>query len=262
MEPFVGDLNMGEHYTEREIIIRLTKVEKICADRQSTIDRLCSKVMNLENELRLLKSSRADALANLGLKIAAIEQQIAHLNLSEPPVATSTKEILILGDSIIKHLDAAKISDKKTDLKCIPGAQCDDLLRALATQLKSTNYKHIICHVGTNYIPQHDPRYVSNKLKDFLASVRMMAPSSQITWSPILPKTNDSLKRGINEINKSIFDTTHLIKKLNSPFNHTLFFKDRKGQVNSRLFCKDGVHLSHEGVAALENSFKWHIQNK
>ena len=56
---------MGEHYTEREIIIRLTKVEKICADRQSTIDRLCSKVMNLENELRLLKSSRADALANL-----------------------------------------------------------------------------------------------------------------------------------------------------------------------------------------------------
>ena len=146
---------MGERYTEREILIRLKKVEQICADRQSTIDQVCSKVMNLENELIQLKSFHGDALSNLGLKITAIEQQIAHLNLSEPPAATSTKDILILGDSIIKHLDAAKISDKETDLKCIPGAQCNDLLHALATQLKSTNYRHIICHVGTNYIPQH-----------------------------------------------------------------------------------------------------------
>lgn len=262
---------MGEAYNEREILLRLNKLEKRLSDKDSVIDRLNSKIKNLETELKQFKSDRVVVIDSLKQKIDSIETQLHELLLpasppasaSDPPPAAvkEKKDILIIGDSIVKHLDASNITTKLTDVKCFPGARCDRILSELSALLKHYEYDHIICHVGTNYIPQHDPQYVSNRIIDFLTSVRLIAPQSKVTWSPILPKWNDSMKKGINTINNNIFNRHHMIKRMSVPMNHVSFLKNSVGQVNTKLFCHDGCHLSYEGVTALENSMKWHLSN-
>ena len=262
---------MGD-YNEREILLRLNKLEKRLSDKDSIIDRLNSKIKNLENELKQFKSDRVVAIESLKQKINSIEAQLHELDLpasppasaSDPPPTAAVKErkdVLIIGDSIIKHLDASSITTKQTDVKCFPGARCDRILSELSALLKNYEYDHIICHVGTNYIPQHDPQYVSNRILDFLSSVRAIAPLSKVTWSPILPKWNDSMKKGINTINNNIFHRYHMIKRISEPMDHVSFFKNNVGQVNTKLFCHDGCHLSYEGVNALENSMKRYLSN-
>ena len=221
-------------------------------------------MLDHENEIKQLKRFKQNSIGELQVKIDKLQQLINDIDITKYSKTTQPKEkkdILIIGDSIVKHLDPKKISDRQTDIHCLPGARCDEISAELSELLKKKHYSHIFLHTGTNYIPQHDPRYISNKILDFLSHVRKLAPTSNVSWSSILPKYDDSFRKGINIINQSIFNKHTMIKRMGLPVNHAQFFKNKLGGIDCELFCHDAVHLSYKGVAALEKSFKYHIDN-
>ena len=267
---------MGEHYKEREFEIRLTKLEKLLESKCKEVEELKNYVTICENQILRGKSERQQAIEELRIKIDNISHRLDQMDIDKDPeisfdlrptssvshptpiVEKTHKEILLIGDSIIKHVDTQSICDKPVDLVCLPGARCFEVFTKISDILKTTEYKHIIVHVGTNFIPQLDVAFISNTILDFLAKLRMLAPNSKITWSPILPKYNNNFNRGINTINKRIFERANMIKKMGDPVDHGNFFKIN-GQVDPSLFCHDGVHLSHKGVSALQKSLKHHL---
>ena len=113
----------GEHYKEREVLIRIAKLEKTLNDKSSIIDRLSTKVNELENEIARVRTLRTTAINELSAKITAIQQQLQEIN-SVPtiPPEKSQKDILLIGDSMIKHVDPANFTDCKAEVACIPGA--------------------------------------------------------------------------------------------------------------------------------------------
>ena len=72
---------MGEHYRERKIVIRLDKLEKLVAAKSAQIDKLNSKVANLEAELESQKSARNETIKKLSVKIANIQIELSKIEL-------------------------------------------------------------------------------------------------------------------------------------------------------------------------------------
>jgi hypothetical protein len=266
---------MGEHYKEREFEIRLTKLEKLLDSKSREVEELKNYVTLCENQILRAKSERQQAIEELKIKIDSISQRLDQIEIDKDPeisfdlrlpsvetrpptVEKVHKDILLIGDSIIKHVNTQKVSNKPVDLVCLPGARCFEVYSKLLDILKTTDYDQIIVHVGTNSIPQLDARFVSNSILDFLSKLRMLAPNSKISWSSILPKFDSSFNQGINFINRNIFSRFNMIKKMGAPVNHGNFFK-KNGCVDPSLFCNDAVHLSYKGVTALEKSLKHHL---
>ena len=77
-------------FNEREILLRLNKLEKRLSDKDCVIDRLNSKVKNLETELKQLKSDRVAAIDSLKQKISSIETQLHELVIPTTPPASAS----------------------------------------------------------------------------------------------------------------------------------------------------------------------------
>ena len=254
-----------ETMSMEEICNRLWALENKIVEKEAEIDKLKQKVAALEN------SDRQQSLSELKNQIENIERKINEIELNndpeisfdlrEPPTK-GKKNILLIGDSIVNHIDIKKITDDESsiDLHCIPGARCDQIYDRLSELTKITDYAKIVCHVGTNYVPQHGPEFVSNKILDFLHKIQMQAPNSKICWSPILPKIDDSFNPGINTINYNIFTRNRHGIRMYTCLNHWDYFKVN-GSVDPSFFCWDSVHLSFKGVEALEKSLKCHLIN-
>ena len=135
----------GEHYKEREVLIRIAKLEKTLNEKSSIIDRLSSKVNELENEIARVRTLRTTAINELSAKITAIEQQLREINsVPTNPPDKSQKDILLIGDSMIKHVDPANFTEREAEVACIPGARCDEVMRELKNKLEKMSIS-ILC---------------------------------------------------------------------------------------------------------------------
>ena len=62
--------------------------------------------------------------------------------------------MLIIGDSIIKHIDVNRIYPGHTNMKvCLPGARADKVYEKIVELNHKYCYDTVIVHVGSNYIP-------------------------------------------------------------------------------------------------------------
>ena len=257
---------MGEHYAEREIIIRIKKIE----------DDLCRKEKRIQ-DLEICVNERIESEVILREELKQKDDQIKQL-LAErktdgnfldgrgpfnalpsdwsEAVDKPHHDLLLIGDSIVKHCNTEKILPGKSSVvACHPGAGTEKIASDIMEVLKKSTFDRIIVHAGINAIPQHSPAYVSDKIIELMEMVKQLAPKSKIAFSGLLPKVGSWFLPGINQINDSVFNTG-LNKHTNFQFiQHRDFIIDRRGAVDSSLFCGDGIHLSVKGVAALERSY-------
>ena len=165
-------------------------------------------------------------------------------------------DLLLIGDSIVKHCSPDKILPGKNSMvSCHPGARTEKIASELKEVLKKSTFDRIIIHAGINSIPQHSPAYVSDKIIELMEIAKQLAPKSKIAFSGLLPKVGPWYLRGINEINNNVFNVG---RNKHTQFNfiqHRDFIVDQRGSVDSSLFCGDGIHLSVNGVQALERSY-------
>ena len=69
------------------------------------------------------------------------------------------KPIVILGDSMLKHLNPRRIQqgiDQKFSVKTFPGAGVDEMTNYVKPTLQKKS-KHVILHIGTNDLQTKSP---------------------------------------------------------------------------------------------------------
>ena len=117
-------------------------------------------------------------------------------------------QLLVIGSSIVRDVQASRIEQNSPALTmCIPGARIEDLPRTIFDIKESSFISSMIIHAGGNNINDHtirDPQFLSHAIIATLENIRRRMPRTQIYYSAILPRTNDTLLPAIFFINNKI----------------------------------------------------------
>lgn len=175
--------------------------------------------------------------------------------IESPPASKVEHDLLILGDSLVRNLNPASINPGgDTTIECVPGARPDGLVEKFEEMIKSNSYKRVIVHGGTNLVPKFSPASVAERIIESLEKIRALSPESKVAFSSLLPKEGDHLLRGINEVNYRV-EKAGLCGHHRTRFGfapHAKYFVNSSGRVDSRLFQRDGIHLTEMGTRAFE----------
>jgi hypothetical protein len=241
-------------------------VESLKLDLLAELKRRDVRITDLESEVIFLR----DSLARTNVKSSSLEKDVADMAVAidslkaAPPSSASANDLpyidlVIAGDSIVKHLDIDSLPGSNK-LICLPGARAHKVHVAVKKLVRTANVKKLVLHFGTNNIPYQTPMQICQELSDSLKQIQLELPESEISLSAILPKIGVQYNRGINFINNYMFE---LCNELGMGFiQHTTFCE---GQLNKKLYApnewRDGraIHPSHEGALLMMTNIKLHI---
>ena len=170
---------------------------------------------------------------------------------------------MIFGDSMLKYIDAEKLSpNTQSENRCDPGSRIDSLIeRLISARGEKENCKvtDVIIHSGTNNIPGISSGKLINKIGEALHVAQQTYTNAIIHFSPIIPKKDEANLKICDEINGTI-EKLCGFKGNNYNFLHTRGLFVRSGKVNwDRLSRHDKLHLSRSGVVAMGKHIKYAI---
>ena len=184
---------------------------------------------------------------------------------SKPRSEKVDKDLVFIGDSIIKHVKLNLVNpDKTNELCCIPGADISRIEQEIIKADEKYNMKKLALHVGSNEIPINDPEKVAHKLVNLIKATKKQMPDTELYFSAILPKISSSYNPGINYINQFLYNSS---KTDNFTFvQHPQF--SRNGIINFDNYARvevqsnRAIHLSKGGVARLACNIRYAIKDK
>ena len=171
-----------------------------------------------------------------------------------------TRELVIIGSSIVKFVDAKKIERRKaeeTETICIPGGKTSHVLQKVKTLKDTHDIKKMIIHVGGNHIPHESPDTVIANLQNMLTKIKTIMPNTKIYYSFVLPRINDNYIPGINEINLGIIRFCE--ENGISVIHHSDF--GNNGSINCHLFRKDIIHPNSKGISTFARDLIYTYRN-
>ena len=161
--------------------------------------------------------------------------------------ANLAADILVIGDSMIKHLHPGRLSrTRKVICRTMRGAKIEDL----AQRAKETASKHsvseVIVHVGTNNTSD-DPETIAAKITSLCDTLQ----PTPVTISSIIHRKYQSLSE-----RKKVDDSNELLKSITTR-KHWGFIDNRN--INTDHLMTDGVHVNSVGVRLLAKNIITHI---
>lgn len=179
-----------------------------------------------------------------------------------PSTLQRQRKLLLIGDSIIKYIDANRLMHTRKNYKfCLPGATIETIENILINTYKHLNHDivtDVLVHVGTNNIPQDHFNIVINSVARLLHTVQKLFPQSDIYFSGIIPKYSNAYIGVTDKINYAVRNWCRA--------NGYHFIDTRGLFVNSkhrirfdRLSKNDRLHLNRAGVQALAKYFTFYL---
>ena len=215
------------------------------------------RIETLENTIRELK----DDLNSVGV-ISCNDDLIVDDEKwdvdSDSDAVKDDLDFVSVGDSIIQHLDPKTIVPGKSVDICLRGKSTTEVNARLKEEFKSKNIKCIAIHSGSNSVPEKSPDEVASELITGAKTIKNTYPETKVIISAVLPKINPSYNRGINAINKKLYQKQ---KKYDYQFVQHLQFS-QNGRFNLKMFSwhevRKGrpIHLSREGLTCLSRNIK------
>ena len=159
-------------------------------------------------------------------------------------------ELLIIGSSMVKFIDAKKIEKRSPDNSqtvCIPGGTIPVIMKKLREMKRTHNIKKMIIHVGANHIPRDEPHEILEKLRNMYEEVKSLFPSTYIYHSAMIPRLHNGIVQPMNYINRetSAFCKSLGIKTIEHPqFGYR--------EINFDLLRPDdGIHPNFKGTSTI-----------
>ena len=166
----------------------------------------------------------------------------------------SNIDLLVAGDSCVKHLDLELMNPGKTNrLICVPGGKAVDIRNRVKEICATNNVSHCVVHVGTNHTSSDEPIATAEKLVALLREIKTNMPQTSVYFSSILPKYDNEWLSSLNLINRRVYESS---KKVNFSFIGHYDFATH-GFINHRLLSRDGIHPSYSGVAQMARDIKF-----
>ena len=160
--------------------------------------------------------------------------------------STLKKEIIIVGDSMIKLMNGREVSrDDSVKIRCHPGATTDDIIDYVRPSA-SKKPDMIIIHAGTNDI-QNKVNTLQN-VKKVITAIKEIDVNNeiQIAFSSAIHCDHQDFKEEIKEINKKVENLCKAkgIKFINNNNNN-----------DGSCLNRSKLHLNKSGTALLVKNF-------
>jgi lysophospholipase L1-like esterase len=167
-------------------------------------------------------------------------------NLTTKP--NNESPILIIGDSIIKHIDPRKISKRRVIKRTFPGKTANDIKAEIKSIKVDSPPSHIIVHAGTNDIPVDLDNNCIKSIKNIwslASSIKERFPGSKIGISSIAVRDDADLTDQISTVNKQLQE---LCVKNGFDFINN-------SSVDNTCLNGSQLHLNAKGFAFLATNF-------
>ena len=146
---------------------------------------------------------------------------------------------LIIGDSILQHLDESRLSKRNAPVKvrCFPGSNIEDMYSYICPLLRK-NPAHIVLHVATNDAPYKSPDEILTDILKLKLFILDKLPNCDVIISqPITRYDNQRAKVTIRNLNAKLN-----LLKINMVDNSNIDFEQ---------LGKRGLHLCNWGTSRL-----------
>ena len=176
-------------------------------------------------------------------------------NLSTTPATVDkvTRTVLILGDSIPKHLDGRRMSRRyKVINRCIPGSNIELWMKLAPIFVQEECPTAVILHIGTNNIQSTLTSECLDLFTTLVAVIKSICPSTRILVSSLTTQSKPGHNAWIYEYNARLRDQCKLFKWT---------YIDNYNIQTSNLSKYDGLHLNKVGISRLAQNFISAIQH-
>ena len=162
----------------------------------------------------------------------------------------SQPRIVILGDSMLKHLDTKRMQNGlkkgKVTIKTFPGAGIEQM-KHYAVPTLITKPKTLIFHVGTNDLHNKTPEDLINAMNDLGETIHRQNNDLELIWSEIITRTDDpNLAEKVNVVNAEL-------AKLCADKGWGLI---KHNNIKGSLLNSSGLHLNKHGTTTLAKNIK------
>ena len=155
------------------------------------------------------------------------------------------QSIVIIGDSIVKHIIPTKLSKKKVHKFTYPGKTASEINNKLNTIESNLTPSHVVVHAGTNNIPSQSVDECINDIEELIVGVKEKFPNSKIGISGITTRQDIDSTSKVNEVNEKI-------KAIS--LKHSVKFIDNSSLDETSLNSSK-LHLNSKGTAILATHF-------
>lgn len=159
--------------------------------------------------------------------------------------STEPTQILIIGDSIIKHIDPKKLSQKPINKITHPGKTSDEIAKAVSELKMTKEPSHVIIHAGTNDLPMASAQECTAKIKNLVAAVKSKFSNSKLGVSSLTHREDINVSSKIADVNNEL-------KAVSSNMDFT--FIDNS-VIDSSSLNGSKLHLNSKGSALLASQF-------
>lgn len=159
----------------------------------------------------------------------------------------STREnvILLIGDSIIKHIEPKKISRRKTIKHIYPGKTAEEIRSEMEAIEVEATPSHIIVHAGTNDLPLLAPHLCAKNIENLALSLNRKFTDSKIGISSITARNDLDLNQCVTMVNEEV-------QRMCS--RNGFDFIDN-GNIDASCLNGSLLHLNAKGSAFLATNF-------
>ena len=165
--------------------------------------------------------------------------------------------VVIIGDSIIKHLDTRRLkkSVKNRSVKVYAesyrGANTEAVKHHIMPCL-ARKPNEVILHVGTNDLRDKNSTKIVANINDICNIVKSESPETKITISELVTRTDKTeYKQKVKEVNVRLVD-------LCNQNNWDLIYHNN---IEVRHLNPYGIHLTKQGTAVLAKNFVSYLNN-
>ena len=182
-----------------------------------------------------------------------LHQSGAHANTSRVSANNSksgevgkTRPIVLIGDSMIKHIDPKKLSQRHVHKFSYPGKTTAEIAEAVDNiAVASADPSHVIIHTGTNNLPSESADSCVADIKNLVLKVKSKFPNSSIGLSGIVYREDINVDAKRIEVNERV--------KLTAVDNNFTYIDN--SVIDASALNGSRLHLNAKGSSLLAVQF-------
>ena len=124
--------------------------------------------------------------------------------INEESLPSEQQPIVIIGDSIIRHINPQKVSSKTVQKYIFPGKTADEISNQIDSMKTRIHPSHVIIHAGTNDIPVQNSNECTTNIEKLAGKAKSKFPNAKIGLSGITLRQDVDVNDKINQTNENI----------------------------------------------------------
>jgi hypothetical protein len=114
------------------------------------------------------------------------------------------KDVLIIGDSMIKHIDPKKLSKKVVQKRSFPGKKIEEIHNEIDNIYMDAETSHVIIHAGTNNLPSESVDSCVSKTQKLALKSRRKFHNSKIGISSLTHREDINISAKLTALNRKL----------------------------------------------------------